>query len=205
MRIEQQPGRAEANRTCSNDPNTALAGFAEQQATGFEGEEINRVDHQIDIVQKLIDVFFSDVFTENVDFQLGIDTLGRGSEHIDFRHANGFDRGSKLPIEVLRFKFISVGNPEFTYAHSREGHQVVSTHTSHAGNRHPTFSQSLLFLGRNQSKISRNRIFIVPIRGLYQLCFKLHRRFHIVFRSIDRGIKLPRVLPMVVYRNDGHE
>ena len=141
------PGCAETDRSGRHRPNAAATSFLEQQSSGVEGEEVDRVDQQIHTVQERIDVGTINEIREDIQFQFGIDVAGCLAKDGSFRLIERADRRAELSIEVAHGKLVGIGDPELADPQSRERHQVQAANSTHAGNRHTAIAQSFLFAG----------------------------------------------------------
>src|SRR5262249_53736434 len=137
VRVEDQPGGAEAQWAGRHRPDAAPPRFAKEQPAGLDGEEVEAVDEDIDAGQEGGNVALRDPFGKDLQVDFGIDGLGLPCQDFGLALAHGVDGHAVLTVEVGQLEAVGVGNVKGADPQPCEGCQVNAADAAQAGNGDP--------------------------------------------------------------------
>lgn len=159
QKIEQR--RTDAQWRDGDRRDGMLGAICEDLFACGECKEIETVDVNIHIAEEVFEIVGADTIRKNPDIDFRVDLKRHPGKRFNLGMTDAAYPGTNLPIEILDFKDIKIGDIESSNPQTGQGQQVNATDTAHAGNRNSLVAQDGLFLSGHPTNIPRKGFVVI--------------------------------------------
>ena len=137
------------------------ASLIEGGAAGVEGEEVERIDVQIDLTQEVVEIVAGNALRKAADVELRVDLARHLGEDLHLRAADAHGARAGLTVEVGDVEGVEVRDVERADAEAGKGEQMAAAHPAHAGDGDALATQGRLLGHGHPADVAGKRFVII--------------------------------------------